>query len=283
MNNIRLLMGAFAVAALTVQAHDAQATRSTVSVVLEWNQLLNDTLPAPGGVGTPRFYAMTHIAMFDAINAIEREFEPYRIRLRWGGGAPEAAAAQAAHDVLVAINPNPAAVAAYDAALARQIGSHPSGFVRRGAELGARVADEILAWRQNDGWVVPTFPPYAEPLLPGRWQPTPPSNAAAAFTHVRNAAPMALLSPTQYLPPPPPSLTSERVRNRLQRGEGAGQVRQRNAHRGADGDRAALGRPHHDRRAQGQQASSSSGTTSPATWSPIAISRWSRRRGCLRC
>jgi hypothetical protein len=210
MNTIRLLTGALVVAALTIQGHDAQATRSTASVLLEWNQLLHDTLPAPGGVGTPRFYAMTHIAMFDAINAIEREYEPYRVRLRGGGGSPDAAAAQAAHDVLVAINPNAAAVAAYDAALARQIGSRPSGFVRRGAELGARVAEEILAWRQNDGWVVPAFPPYAEPLLPGRWQPTPPANAPAAFTHLQNAAPMALLSATQYLPPPPPSLTSER-------------------------------------------------------------------------
>ena len=86
----------------------------------------------------------------------------------------------------------------------------PSGFVRRGAALGARVAKEILAWRQNDGWVVSPFPPYAEPPLPGRWQPTPPNNPAATFTHLQNAAPMALLTATQYLPPPPPSLTSER-------------------------------------------------------------------------
>ena len=61
----------------------------------------------PHGVLTPRFYAMTHIAMFDAINAIDREFESYRVQLRsWGGGSPDAAAAQAAHDVLVAINPS---------------------------------------------------------------------------------------------------------------------------------------------------------------------------------
>ena len=100
---------------------------------------------------------MTHIAMFDAINAIEREFEPYRVRLRHRGrGSPEAAAAQAAHDVLVAINP--AATAAYDALLARQLGKHPSGFVRRGAAVGARVAEEILAWRQNDGWIVSRVP-----------------------------------------------------------------------------------------------------------------------------
>ena len=92
----------------------------------------------PGGP-TPRFYGMTHIAMFDAINAIEREFEPYRVRLRHaGGGSPNAAAAQAAHDVLVALNP--AAAATYDARARAAARRHPSGFVRRGAAVGARVA-----------------------------------------------------------------------------------------------------------------------------------------------
>ena len=197
------------VLAMTLAASlEVRARHSSADVVLEWNQLLQTTLPAPGNPLSPRYYSMMHIAMFDAINAIEREFEPYRVRLRHSGGAPDSAAAQAAHDVLVAINPS--AAGTYDAALAKHLGSRPSGFDRRGAQIGARVAAEILAWRQNDGWVVSPFPPYSEPPLPGRWQPTPPANATAAFTHVLQAAPMAVLSPTQFLPPPPPSLTSAR-------------------------------------------------------------------------
>jgi hypothetical protein len=197
-------------AAMTVAAElDVAATHSPGAVVLKWNQLLQSTLPQPGNPLTPRFYAMTHIAMFDAVNAIERDFEPYRVRLRPGlGGSSHAAAAQAAHDVLVALNPS--AAPAYDEALAADLGDRPSGFLRRGAAIGAHVAKEILAWRQQDGWVVPAFPPYAEPPLPGRWQPTPPANAAATFTHLREAAPMALLSATQVLPQAPPSLTSAR-------------------------------------------------------------------------
>ena len=87
---------------------------------LEWNQILQDTVPSPQNVLTPRFFSMAHIAMFDAVNAIEREFTPYHVRLRFAFGSPDAAAAQAAHDVLVAINPS--ATATYDAALARQLG-----------------------------------------------------------------------------------------------------------------------------------------------------------------
>lgn len=206
----KTLLGTTLVVALTAAAgHDVDATHSSAAVVVKWNQLIQSTLPQPGNPLSPRFYAMTHIAMFDAVNAIERDFEPYRVRLRPGlGGSTTAAAAQAAHDVLIALNPS--ATPVYDAALADDLGDRPSGFVRRGAEIGAHVAKEILAWRQQDGWVVPAFPPYAEPALPGRWQPTPPANAAATFTHLQYAAPMALVSATHVLPPPPPSLTSAR-------------------------------------------------------------------------
>jgi hypothetical protein len=204
------LIGAtLTLALLAPAASPVRATGSNAEIVIEWNRIMQDTLPRPHSVITPRSFAMTHIAMFDAINSIEREFHPYRVQFGfWGGGSPQAAAAQAAHDVLVAINP--AATATYDAALAQQLGTFQSGWVRRGAALGARVAREILEWRQNDGWVVSPHPPYSEPPLPGRYQPTPPNTPTPTFTHLQNAKPMALLTATQYLPPPPPSLTSER-------------------------------------------------------------------------
>jgi hypothetical protein len=209
MKRNRLLAATAVLALLAPTPADLRATGPSAAIVFEWNQMLQDTVAATGGVLGPRHYAMMHIAMFDAVNGIDREFDPYRVRLRHsGGGSPEAAAAQAAHDVLAALNPS--AAATYDAALAGQLGPRPSGFVRRGAAIGAGVAREILAWRQNDGWVVSPFPPYVEPLLPGRWQPTAPNFPVAAFTHLQNAAPMAVSSATQYLPPPPPSLTSER-------------------------------------------------------------------------
>ena len=196
------------VAVLAPASHRAAASGTSAEVVVTWNRILQESFPTQG-VGTVRPFSMTHIAMFDAINAIERDYEPYLVKRRSGdGGSPEAAAAQAAHDVLVALNPS--ATATYDAALAEQLGQKPSGFVRRGAAVGARVAAEVLAWRQNDGWVVSPFPAYTQPPLPGRWQPTPPNNPVATFTHLQHAAPMALVSSTQLLPAPPPTLTSER-------------------------------------------------------------------------
>ena len=67
--------------------------------------------------------------------------------------------------MIVALNPN--AKAAYHALLQQQFGSGAPGFERHGAAIGARVAAEILAWRQNDGWIVSSFPAYRSPHYPG--------------------------------------------------------------------------------------------------------------------
>src|SRR5262245_37914401 len=118
MRRTRMIGTALTLALLAPAGRHVFATGSTADVVVQWNQLVQDTVPVPHGVLTPRFFALAHIAMFDAVNAIEREFEAYRVRTH-GAGSAEAAAAQAAHDVLVAINPN--ATATYDAALAAQL------------------------------------------------------------------------------------------------------------------------------------------------------------------
>lgn len=209
LNRTRLVVVLGLAALLAPAAAPVGANGPKANVLHEWNDALQASFPTQGP-GTLRPFAMTHIAMFDAINAIEKDYQPFHARPRASdGGSPEAAAAQAAHDILVALNPT--AAATYDALLEKQLGPRPSGFVRRGTTVGARVAKEILAWRQNDGWVVnPPPPPFVLPPLPGNWQPTPPANAPAAFTHLQFAAPMAIVSATQFLPPPPPVLTSER-------------------------------------------------------------------------
>jgi hypothetical protein len=206
-NTVIATAAALALLAPSTPEVAAQSGGGSPAVIYEWSKILQDTIPGGGGAGAPRFYALTHIAMFDAINAVERQFAPYRVRFPHPvNGSASAAAAQAAHDVIVALNP--AATAAYDALLAQQLGSGAPGFERHGAAIGAQVAAEILAWRQNDGWLVSPFPPYSEPPLPGRWQPTPPANSAATFTHLQQAMPLAMISSTQFLPVRPPMLTS---------------------------------------------------------------------------
>lgn len=194
--------------ALAWLAAPAMATDNP-EVIVEWNQLLQANIPSNASLQSPRYYAMLHIAMFDAVNAIEGKYHPYRSRVHGHPNASqEAAAAQAAHDVLNALIPN--SKATFDAALhARLQKMHPWRGAA-GAHIGRKVAAEIIAWRANDGAVNPGAAPYVVPPLPGLWQPTPPALAPAASPHWRDhLEPFALLTATQFLPDPPPTLTSE--------------------------------------------------------------------------
>ena len=75
-------------------------------VVIEWNQLLQANIPATAGLFSPRYYAILHIAMFDAINSIEGDYKRYHVQVpAHPAASAEAAAARAAHDVLVALIP----------------------------------------------------------------------------------------------------------------------------------------------------------------------------------
>lgn len=204
--SIALLALAGALSAPALAGNDSCYTCGDREVVIAWNAQLESTIPASAGPTLPRYYAMLHIAMFDAVNSIEGGYSAYRTRVpAWRGASSQAAAAQAAHDVLAGLLP--AHVAAFDAALATQLAGLPATRVEMGAQVGREVAKKILEWRANDGWATPqTFTP---PALPGVWQPTPPAFAPAAFVQAGDAKPFGLPTPYYYLPRRPPALNSQ--------------------------------------------------------------------------
>src|SRR5205085_6877129 len=118
-------------------------------VVLHWNELLLQSLSVqPPRVPLARNMALVHVAMFDAVNAIDRSYEPYAAHVHASHGASlEAAAAQAAHDTLTALYPSRQAV--YDAALAEDLAGIPPGLAMQGVAVGREVAQQILALRAN--------------------------------------------------------------------------------------------------------------------------------------
>ena len=60
--------------------------------------------PADNPLGESRMYAMTHVAIHDALNAIRRRSQPYVYDARAKrGSSPDAAVAAAARGVLVAV------------------------------------------------------------------------------------------------------------------------------------------------------------------------------------
>ena len=203
-----LLMLLALVPAAAVNAHDRWSGQRDPEVVIEWNQLLTDTVPASVGLQSVRYYSMLHVAMFDAVNSIEADYGRFHTRIEAARGASaDAAAAQAARDVLTALIPSQQAT--FDAALEARLARIPAGSAAQGRAVGQEVARRIIAWRTNDGWSS-TPPPFVLPNLPGLWQPTPPANAPAAFTQFPSVRPFALLTATQFLPRRFPELPSER-------------------------------------------------------------------------
>ena len=210
MPNTRALAATLVALTVVVFAPPSAALAQDAKLVSEWNHALF-AVGLPGGPAASHSAAILHIAMFEAVNAIERAYTPFRFDIRASRGAStEAAAAQAAHDVLTALFPTHQTD--FDTLLNSQLANLPAGREKQGIAIGQTVAKAVLEWRQNDGWpatIVPD-PTYVLPLTPGNWQPTPPAFSFATFTFLPNATPFAIQSSTQFLPPPPPTLTSDR-------------------------------------------------------------------------
>ena len=180
--------------------------REDPAVVREWNTLAEGVIPASAGPSLPRTYAMMHIAMFDAVNSIEGGYTRYHARV-WANrfASSEAAAAQAAHDVLVALWP--ANTPQFDTALNTRLATIHPVRAQLGVQVGKEIAKKVLEWRANDGWATPQS--YTPPALPGLWQPTPPAFSPATFVQAGDAKPFALPTPYYYLPRRPPALNSQ--------------------------------------------------------------------------
>jgi hypothetical protein len=201
-----LTAATFVLAAFAMGIPRVEAGHQSAEVIIEWNELLQQSTAGPPFVQV-RTYAMTHIAMADAVVAIQGRYAPYQVRVRAPRGASaQAAAAQAAHDVLAALNP--AVLAAFDTALANRLATIPPGPRARGVQVGRKVARAILEWRQNDGSATanPQPPPFLASTLPGIWKQT--ASGSAQFSEFGNVVPFGLLTAMQFLPAVMPQLES---------------------------------------------------------------------------
>jgi len=206
-----LILALFVCTQAQVWAHNNHLPAVQEEVVLQWNRVLMETILTPGQqpatIMPVRSYAIMHAAMFDAVNSIDGSYTPYLTDVPGSQNAAiEAAAAKAAHDVLVGLYP--ARLAVYDAELAVSLQGLDAARAQQGIRVGQIVAERILAVRANDGWNA-TPPSFVLPATAGNWQPTPPANSAATFTHYPSVMPFAITSATQFQPNPPPAMTSD--------------------------------------------------------------------------
>jgi membrane-associated phospholipid phosphatase len=184
----------------------AETPRS--DVVLYWNEVALNAIktertPPPLAA---RNLAILHAAIYDAVNAIDGRYRPYRTTVRpQGAASADVAAAVAAHRVLLELYPRQ--VQACDAALDAVLQQIADGSAKEnGVALGQRVAETLLRERANDGSSRTVR--YEPSNVPGLWRPTPPGFRAGLLPQWRYVTPFAIPSVKQFIAAVPPVLTS---------------------------------------------------------------------------
>jgi hypothetical protein len=185
-------------------------------VVVDWNAIAVNTAVAnkQNPFAQARYAAIVQLAVFEAVNSITHKYQPYLGTITAPRDAsPDAAAIEAAYEVLVAYFPQsqPTLSAAY----INSMGSIPDGPSKTdGIATGHNAASAMVLLRANDGSSPALFFPPGPPV-PGDWQATvscPMVNGIAegiAFQW-QNVTPFGIASASNFLLDPPPALTSDR-------------------------------------------------------------------------
>jgi hypothetical protein len=159
-------------------------------------------------------YAIMHLAVHDALQAIHRTSEPYAFHAKARYVSARAAVSGAAHTALVGVLDDmsdilePACLESalevvdegYDTVTA---GLSDGPRTERGLDLGQRAAAALLALRRSDGSDTPlVVPDYPQGDEPGEWRFTPEMPFAFA-PGWGDVDPFGLLEPDQFRPQPP--------------------------------------------------------------------------------
>jgi hypothetical protein len=200
--------------------------QTSPEMVMKWNEAATIAVAQMGSgpdalppMIESRIYAMVNLAMHDALNSIEGVYQRYAfLGSREKNASPDAAVAQAAHDVIVAQLPPQKTYA--DNLLAESLASvQGTGPRDKGIELGKKVALAILDKRANDGSDIAQFP-LAGGIEPGEYRATfpfdgPPFNGLIALPGWGKVTPFGLTKGSQFRAVPPPALNSDEYAGNL--------------------------------------------------------------------
>jgi len=190
------------------------ATGATAqNAVTEWNSIAISearSSMAPGSAtpgGTGVYVAYMQLAVYNAVNAIDGRFEPYKYSLTAPAGASaDAATIEAAYRTLLYLLPDRATFlqAHYNSSLA----AIPNGLDKANGQIvGLASANALIALRAGDGRGANV--PYSFPSspVPGVWILTPGATAPQT-PWLGQMRPFTFDDPAQFLPEPPPDLLS---------------------------------------------------------------------------
>ncbi|HYR86249.1 MAG TPA: vanadium-dependent haloperoxidase [Terriglobia bacterium] len=185
---------------------------SANNVVVDWNNIASTTIVTNGlkpSVTSGVWFAYVQLAVYDAVNAIDRRHKPYLFTTNAPARASrDAAAIAAAHRILV--NYFPSQSASLDAQYLTSIAALTDNpfAVAAGASVGEQSARAMIAARANDGLNASVA--YTPPIGPGYWQPTPPALAPPLTPWLGHVTPFTMTEPAQFLPDEGPTPLNSR-------------------------------------------------------------------------
>jgi hypothetical protein len=182
--------------------------------VLDWNLIAVNTAIANGQspFAQARYAAIVQLAVFEAVNTLTRDYQPYLGSIVAPHGASaDAAAIEAAYRVLNTYFPASASTLA--TARANSLALIPDGQAKNdGIATGDAAALAMIALRANDGSSPAQFK-IPGPAVPGDYQATPSCPivngiAVGTFFQWGNVTPFGIPSVREFLLDPPPALDS---------------------------------------------------------------------------
>jgi hypothetical protein len=187
------------------------ATLRAEDVVLRWNQIAAQTATATNPFNQARIGAIVQLAVFEAVNAVTREYEPFLnpATVAPAGASVDAAVITAAHKVLTTYFTAPATLAALNTARDNDLGAIPNGPAKTdGIAVGSAAATAMITLRATDGSSPPTtFVPTSSQA--GSYQLTT-GCTAGLFYNWQSVRPFGIANASDFILGPPPHLTSNR-------------------------------------------------------------------------
>jgi hypothetical protein len=196
------------------------ATSAVANAVVDWNEITVQAVSTgrPGPIGAVDI-ALVQVAVHDAVQAIDQQFEPYHARLARGAASGPKGAVPlplprrrtTCSSACTPRRPQPSTQQYFNYLADKGLNGDP------GLLIGQQVAARILPLRRANPNPLP--PPFVGGTGIGTWRPTPSilgnPPAPAPFSPMATPwmgdfDPFTLTSPTRFRAPPPPALTSDR-------------------------------------------------------------------------
>jgi hypothetical protein len=192
--------------------HEATTVLPAGNTAEQWNKIAEDTVVGSGAFQSEGILYMAYesAAVYDAAVSLAGGYQPLEPPFRVSKTASaDAAVVAAAYQILR--HYFPASYATLDPLYAEAMAAIPNGPAKvSGQQIGLVAANQVIRSRSVDGLTMPiaitsTFP--TRPPGPGVWRLTPPYQSPQT-PWVGDVHPFILESPSQFLPPPPPALSS---------------------------------------------------------------------------